>query len=41
MYESNTFKCVTPTKEKPEIEVTSESLFISGRFTAKFLDVNN
>ena len=41
MYDSNQFKCVIPTKEKSEIEVTSESLFIPGRFTVKFLDVNN
>ncbi|CAK70574.1 unnamed protein product (macronuclear) [Paramecium tetraurelia] len=39
--QSHQFTCVKPTKEKPEIELTSDSLFIKGNLIVKFLDVNN
>ncbi|CAD8054581.1 unnamed protein product [Paramecium primaurelia] len=40
-FQSHQFTCIKPTKEKPEIEITSDSLFIKGNIIVKFLDVNN
>ncbi|CAD8114612.1 unnamed protein product [Paramecium sonneborni] len=40
-FQSHQFKCIPPSKEKPEIEIISDSLFIQGIFTVKFFDVNN
>ncbi|CAD8096932.1 unnamed protein product [Paramecium sonneborni] len=41
IFQSHQFKCIPPTKEKPEIEIVSDPLFIQGIFSVKFLDVNN